>query len=65
MRSNPSNFGLNWANCPDSLEPLKDVLGQQFSWCGQWENELRALFDAYVAAKQRQNVLDYDDLLLY
>ena len=27
--------------------------------------ELRTLFAAYVEAKQRQNVLDYDDLLLY
>ena len=27
--------------------------------------ELRALFAAYVEAKQRQHVLDYDDLLLY
>ena len=26
---------------------------------------MRALFAAYVEAKQRQNVLDYDDLLLY
>ena len=25
----------------------------------------RKLFDAYVRAKQAQNVLDYDDLLLY
>ena len=31
----------------------------------EWEAELRALFAAYVAAKQRQNVVDYDDLLLY
>jgi DNA helicase-2/ATP-dependent DNA helicase PcrA len=30
-----------------------------------WETELRALFSAYVAAKQQQGVLDYDDLLLY
>ena len=30
-----------------------------------WEAELRNLFAAYVAAKQAQNVLDYDDLLLY
>ena len=29
------------------------------------EAELRALFDAYVAAKQAQHVLDFDDLLLY
>ena len=26
---------------------------------------MRALFAAYVEMKQRQNVLDYDDLLLY
>jgi len=44
---------------------LDDVLGASFPWCANWENELRALFAAYVEAKQRQNVLDYDDLLLY
>src|SRR5262249_11876838 len=33
-------------------------------WCVEWKKELRQLFGAYVAAKQRQNVLDYDDLLL-
>ncbi len=26
---------------------------------------MRKLFGAYVEAKQKQNVLDYDDLLLY
>ncbi|MGE8943327.1 ATP-dependent helicase [Leptospira interrogans] len=41
------------------------MLRQQFPWCAAWEAELRSLFDAYVAAKQRQKVLDYDDLLLY
>ena len=30
-----------------------------------WHAELRQLFAAYVEAKQNQNVLDYDDLLLY
>ena len=45
--------------------PLEDVLGAAFPWCGGWEDELRALFAAYVEAKQRQSVLDYDDLLLY
>src|SRR5262249_55872085 len=29
------------------------------------ETELKELFAAYVEAKQRRNVLDYDDLLLY
>src|SRR6202044_809109 len=36
-----------------------------FPWCAAWPDELRALFAAYVEAKQAQNVLDYDDLLLY
>jgi DNA helicase II / ATP-dependent DNA helicase PcrA len=45
--------------------PLEDVLASHFPWCAGWENELKALFGAYVEAKQRQSVLDYDDLLLY
>jgi ATP-dependent DNA helicase UvrD/PcrA len=43
---------------------LEDVLGSCFPWCADWERELRQLFSGYVDAKQRQNVLDYDDLLL-
>jgi hypothetical protein len=30
----------------------------------EWRQDLRKLFGEYTAAKQRQNVLDYDDLLL-
>ena len=30
-----------------------------------WKDELKALFREYVSRKQRQNILDYDDLLLY
>jgi DNA helicase II / ATP-dependent DNA helicase PcrA len=44
---------------------LDEVLGNNFPWCAGWEDELKTLFGAYVEAKQRQNVLDYDDLLLY
>src|SRR5262249_30102619 len=44
---------------------LDDVLRTSFPWCATWTMELRDLFGAYVEAKQRQNVLDYDDLLLY
>jgi DNA helicase-2/ATP-dependent DNA helicase PcrA len=46
-------------------EPLEAVLRNQFPWCAEWTDELRDLFEAYVEAKQRQQVLDYDDLLLY
>ena len=45
--------------------PLADVLTQSFPWCVERENELTRLFAAYVEAKQKQQVLDYDDLLLY
>ena len=41
------------------------MLGASFPWCSGWAAELKELFAAYVEAKQRQNVLDYDDLLLY
>ena len=44
---------------------LGEVLARHYPWCAEWEGELRALFAAYVEAKQKQNVLDYDDLLLY
>jgi len=44
---------------------LADVLDAAFPWCREWEADLRVLFAAYVDAKQKQSVLDYDDLLLY
>ncbi|MBV8747968.1 MAG: ATP-dependent helicase, partial [Xanthobacteraceae bacterium] len=44
---------------------LGEVLGSAFPWCAAFESELKDLFAAYVEAKQAQNVLDYDDLLLY
>jgi DNA helicase II / ATP-dependent DNA helicase PcrA len=54
-----------YSRAVNSEAPLEEVLGSTFPWCASWENELKALFGAYVEAKQRQNVLDYDDLLLY
>src|SRR5712671_7350011 len=45
--------------------PLDETLAASFPWCDEWEAALKRLFAAYVAAKQRDNVLDYDDLLLY
>jgi len=44
---------------------LDRVLADDYPWCATWEPQLRTLFAAYVEAKQRQGVLDYDDLLLY
>jgi len=44
---------------------LDEIIGNNFPWCVGWEDNLKSLFGAYVETKQRQNVLDYDDLLLY
>jgi DNA helicase II / ATP-dependent DNA helicase PcrA len=49
----------------NTRDPLGRVLQDTYPWCSQWEAELKKLFGAYVEAKQQQNVLDYDDLLLF
>jgi DNA helicase II / ATP-dependent DNA helicase PcrA len=49
----------------NSGAPLDRILSTQFPWCAEWEDELRTLFIVYGKAKRQQNVLDYDDLLLY
>lgn len=54
-----------YSRCVNAEMPLDQVLGASFPWCAAWAAELRELFAGYVEAKQKQNVLDYDDLLLY
>ncbi|MBB3967112.1 ATP-dependent helicase [Rhizobium metallidurans] len=49
----------------NSETPLTEVLKTWYPWVATWEEQLRELFACYVEAKQAQNVLDYDDLLLY
>lgn len=44
---------------------IGEVLKASYPWALEWEAELKELFAGYVEAKQAQNVLDYDDLLLY
>lgn len=44
---------------------LKQTLVDQFPWVLEWERDLARLYREYVAAKQKNNVVDYDDLLLY
>lgn len=54
-----------YSRCVNSELPIEDVLRLSYPWCATWAAELKELFAAYVEAKQSQNVLDYDDLLLY
>src|SRR6202453_682056 len=44
---------------------LKQTLEEQFPWVAEWEQDLTRLYREYVARKQKNNVLDFDDLLLY
>jgi DNA helicase-2/ATP-dependent DNA helicase PcrA len=54
-----------YSRAVNAATALDVVLRDSFPWCAEWERQLRDLFAGYVEAKQAQNVLDYDDLLLY
>ena len=54
-----------YSRAVNAAEALDVVLRKQFPWCAEWETDLGNLFEGYVDAKQKQHVLDYDDLLLY
>jgi DNA helicase II / ATP-dependent DNA helicase PcrA len=54
-----------YSRAVNSQAPLNEILCQHYPWVATWEEQLKQLFAAYVEAKQAQNVLDYDDLLLY
>src|SRR5712671_1407395 len=54
-----------YSRCINAELAIEEVLSTSFPWCSAWVAELKELFAAYIEAKQRQNVLDYDDLLLY
>jgi DNA helicase-2/ATP-dependent DNA helicase PcrA len=44
---------------------LHDVLASHYPWLREYEEGLKRLFKAYRARKREQNVLDYDDLLVF
>src|SRR5882757_1620397 len=54
-----------YSRCVNAEAQIGNVLRENFPWCVAWDSELKKLFAAYIEAKQNQNVLDYDDLLLY
>ncbi|HMN46306.1 MAG TPA: ATP-dependent helicase [Povalibacter sp.] len=49
----------------NTRQPLQQTLDDAFPWCAEWSDELTCLFRRYVETKQAQQLLDYDDLLLY
>ena len=54
-----------YSHAVNAQRSVEETLAAAFPWCEAWADELRALFRTYVEAKQRRNLLDYDDLLLY
>jgi DNA helicase-2/ATP-dependent DNA helicase PcrA len=54
-----------YSRAVNAQEPLAKTLDESFPWCKEHGDDLRKLFASYVELKQRQHVLDYDDLLLY
>jgi DNA helicase-2/ATP-dependent DNA helicase PcrA len=44
---------------------LKQTLEEQYPWCREWEADLTRLYREYVGRKQKNRVLDFDDLLLF
>ena len=54
-----------YSRCVNAREKLARVLDEHFTWCRDWQDELKRLFDGYVDRKEAAGVLDYDDLLLY
>jgi DNA helicase II / ATP-dependent DNA helicase PcrA len=49
----------------NSCAPIKEGLVKHYPQFVEWEKELGRLFAKYTEFKLQQNVLDYDDLLLY
>ncbi len=54
-----------YSHAVNARRSLDEVVAGRFPWCSDWTEELKGLFRSYVAAKQLQIFLDYDDLLLY
>jgi DNA helicase-2/ATP-dependent DNA helicase PcrA len=49
----------------NSRRSLQETLDEAFPWCSDWALDLTNLFRRYVELKHAQQLLDYDDLLLY
>lgn len=54
-----------YSRCVNASESIEAVLKSRFPWCAAFPEQLRQLFKTYVERKQHDNILDYDDLLLY
>lgn len=49
----------------NTCEPFTDVFNAAFPWDASLGSKVGGFFNDYAAAKQQQNVMDFDDLLVY
>ncbi len=54
-----------YSHMVNAHRPLAKTLELHFPWCKDEIDGVREIIEQYVLRKQGQNVLDYDDLLLY
>lgn len=54
-----------YSRVANAQTPLQETLDTRFPWCADHADALKVLFTGYTERKREQNVLDYDDLLLY
>ncbi|GDX90537.1 MAG: ATP-dependent helicase [Planctomyces sp.] len=54
-----------YSRCINTQQALPRVLEQWFPWCLEHQARLSELFSVYTDTKERQRVLDFDDLLLF
>ena len=54
-----------YSHCVNTRFDLERTLTNVFPWCLEWHDKLKRLFARYVETKLAQQVLDFDDLLLY
>jgi DNA helicase-2/ATP-dependent DNA helicase PcrA len=54
-----------YSRCVNAQESIEEALKSHFPWCQQYPDQLKSLFREYTHRKLNQNLLDYDDLLLY
>lgn len=61
----PETLVAIYSRTVNSRTKLADVLAAHFPWCAADAEPIKVAFEAYTQRKRGQNVLDFDDLLLF
>lgn len=54
-----------YSRVASSRSPLSATVSERFPWCAEHVEDIGVLFRGYRDRKRTQNVVDYDDLILY